>query len=149
MVSAIEKLSESNEELQNLIHLRCSCHVFNLVTKEGLKDPDLEKILAKFKYFCKKIHCSSKRQQELSIKCKLNNEPDIKVVMPIETRWNSELEMCKTALRMQKSITMMSTEICAEFSDNSTEALLISDWVNVDLAIKLFEPFEQSNLRKF
>ena len=69
--------------------------------------------------------------------------------MPIETRWNSELEICKTALRMQKSITMMSTEICAEFSDNSTEALLISDWVRVDLVIKFFEPFEQSNLRKF
>ena len=86
MVAAIEQLKESNVDLRTLIHLRCSCHVLNLASKEGLKDPLLEQMLKKLRFFCKKIHCSSKRQQDFGDKCKLNKEPILNVVLPIEIR---------------------------------------------------------------
>ena len=88
--------------------MRCSCHVFNLSAKEGLADIKLKESLAKLRYFCKKIHSSSKRQQDLNFKCEINKEPQNKVALPIDIRWNSELNMCENALKMKKSLTNIS-----------------------------------------
>ena len=100
MISAIEKLKELNFDLITLINLRCSCHVLNLASKEGLKDLLLEQMLKKLRFFCKKkIHCSSKRKQDLVDKWKLNKEPILNVVFSIEIRWNTDFEICKTALK--------------------------------------------------
>ena len=79
IVSAVEIMNKS-VEFSDIIHMRCSCHVFNLSEKDGLADNELKESLAKLRYFCKKIHASSKRQQDLKYKCEVNKEPQNKVV---------------------------------------------------------------------
>ena len=127
--------------------MRCSCHVFNLSAKDGLNDPVLKDSLAKLRYFCKKIHSSSKRTQDLALKCERFKEPNIKVVLPVDIRWNTDLDMCETAFRMKQSITSLSEIISGDFDGTDVEiwnALTDVDWKNAQLAIDLLEPYHQS-----
>ncbi len=95
---------------------------------------------------------SSKRQQDLKYKCELNKKPQNKVVLPIDIRWNSELNMCETALKMKKSITNISEMIDGETAYEAAHdsenwgSLDENDWKKAQLAIDLLEPYHQSKI---
>ena len=57
-VLGVERLQEMGEELDNLIHVRCICHIINLAVKEGLKEKEIEEYGEKVRYYCKRVHNS-------------------------------------------------------------------------------------------
>ena len=145
MVAGIEKLIDTRFD-DDLIHIRCSAHVLNLAVKEGLSDEFLKESLLKLNYFCKKIHSSSKYQEKMSVQCSAYSEPDLKVKVPVETRWNSDYLMIKTALRIRRSLTFMSSFIINENrKKNEINELNNEDWDKLELVVELLEPFYQGN----
>ena len=53
MVAAMSHLKK-NEPLADLIHIRCSTHIINLVVEAGIAH--LEEYFDKIRYFCKKVN---------------------------------------------------------------------------------------------
>ena len=96
MVGSVELL-RTNDFLKDLVHIRCGSHVINLIVEEVLNEVD--PLIAKIRYFAKKvnlytsyknfgfdklymiqlfkIHCSSKKRQDLTQLCLQNQEPNI------------------------------------------------------------------------
>ncbi len=105
----------------------------------------LKKLVEKIRYFCKKVHSSSKLTGELKAHQAANKEPSISVVMDIEIRWNSTHDMLSVASRIKKSLTAISFEICeATSSFETTCPITTEDWTNCDLIVYLLEPYYQS-----
>ena len=113
IVAGIEVLFTLHDDFKDIIHIRCACHVINLIVKEGLKG-ELNAALLKLRFFIKKIHSASKLRQQLKELCKVNDEQEIQVVMPVENRWNSDLVMIQVATRIEISLTEMSENINQE-----------------------------------
>jgi len=57
---------------------------------------------------CQKVKKSPLMTQTLKAHCMANQEPEIKVQLDIDIRWNSKFEMLKTAIKMKKSLTEVS-----------------------------------------
>jgi hypothetical protein len=163
IVAGIEVLLTLHDDLKDIIHIRCACHVINLAVKEGLKG-ELDAALVKLRFFVKKVHSASKLRQQLKDICKANDEPEIQVVMPVENRWNSDLAMIQVAIRIEISLTEMSENINQELvqtqskkkkSSNSNESVVedealsplsSDDWDDYRLCLNLLEPFNQGNV---
>ena len=159
IVSSIEILVTLHDDLKDIIHIRCACHVINLTVKEGLKG-ELDEALVKLRFFIKKIHSASKLRQQLKEICNENDEPEIQVVMPVETRWNSDLAMIQAAIRIEKSLTEMSESVSHDlvqsqakkkkssnsndsFEEKVIDGLSPDDWDDYKLCLTLLEPFNQ------
>lgn len=132
-----------HDRFENLIHVRCLAHILNISVKSGLKEKEIDEFIEKIRYFCKKIHCSSKLKSELKNQIEINQEPEISVVLDVETRWNSTFSMLSTALSIKKSITNIS-QVLKNENNCIFEELNEKDWANGSLIIKLLEPFYQS-----
>ena len=52
MIAAMHQIKQ-NEPLFDLIHVRCSTHVINLVVEAGITH--LEEYFEKIRYYCKKV----------------------------------------------------------------------------------------------
>jgi hypothetical protein len=99
-------------------------------------------------------------RQQLKEICNENDEPEIQVVMPVETRWNSDLAMIQAAIRIEKSLTEMSESISLElvqsqakkkkssnsndsFEEKVMDGLNSDDWDDYKLCLTLLEPLNQ------
>ncbi len=66
-------------------------------------------------------------KQYLSDQTLLSKEPNIKVELDISVRWNSTHDMLSTAVRLQRSLTALSTYLVNE-NDSTENALTEIDW---------------------
>lgn len=139
MVCFGEMFCDVNE---NRIHVRCATHILHLVVRAGLDNFSLLNLFEKIRYFCKKVHNSSRLSQYLDSQEQSNSEPTIKVVLDVKTRWNSTHEMLKTAIRIKKSLTAASVQIVSEGNANFC-ALDENDWIMAQKVCFLLEPFNQ------
>ncbi|KAG5557536.1 hypothetical protein RHGRI_007693 [Rhododendron griersonianum] len=75
-------------------HVRCVCHIINLVVQDGLKPigPQIEKIRDAILY----IATSLARQQEFEGLCVSYNVKPKKIKTDVKTRWNSTFLMLKS-----------------------------------------------------
>jgi hypothetical protein len=73
--------------------MRCAAHIINLIVKAGLQNGEIDKSFEKLRYYCKRIHSSSKLNECLKFQCDANNIDQMKVSMDIDIRWNSTYEM--------------------------------------------------------
>ena len=56
------------------------------------------------------VHCSSKNRQFLSVPTIQNLEPDIVLGMDLPQRWNSKYDLLNSALKIKKSLTILSEQ---------------------------------------
>ncbi|KAG5531327.1 hypothetical protein RHGRI_026069 [Rhododendron griersonianum] len=85
-----------------LFHMRCVCHIINLVVQDGLKTISLE--LSKIKDAIHFITTSPSRQQEFDAFCaSLSLKPKV-FNTDIRTRWNSTYIMLKSCKNYYKAI---------------------------------------------
>lgn len=133
------------EKNNDIIHIRCAAHILNLVVQEAFDHECSNISIEKIRYFCKKIHSSSKLVQYLHSQTVSNGEPSLKVVVDVKTRWNSTHDMLKTAARMKKSISGTSNYIVQE-KDSAFEAIDEADWILAQSLTEMLEPFYQGKL---
>lgn len=144
MTAAIE-LFEKNREIK-IIHVRCAAHIIHLIVQVGLESQELRESFEKIRYFCKKIHSSSKLTEYLSTQISIFKEKQISVVLDIDTRWNSTHDMLNRALELKNSITAVSSYL---FRTNETEYSIINeeDWKKAETICEFLEPFNQGNIK--
>ena len=145
MISAIAQLNcyEAIGQLK-VSHLRCSTHIINIGVHAGLDEINIKGPINKIRFFCKKIHCSTKNAQFLEIQTQHFKEPTLCIVMDVEIRWNSTHDMLKTAYKMKKSISAFSLYFINESNVVYEEtAISENDWSIVQNVINLLEPFYQ------
>lgn len=146
IVNAVQLLSFHND-LNGLIHWRCVAHILKLIVKEGLKEDKINPLIRKVRFYCKKVHCSSKNKEQLRQQQASYKEPAISVVMDIAIRWNSTYDMLTTAIKMKRSLTFLSNMYKESYLTN--EPLNECDWELSSLIVRLLEPFKQSKSFKY
>jgi hypothetical protein len=87
-----------------LLHVRCACHILNLVVQDGLKhiEPQLQKIRAAVLY----ISTSGARQQDFNKVCASRHQLKPKMIKAdVPHRWNSTYLMLKSCTKHCDAIT--------------------------------------------
>ena len=141
MTKALSEINDSDADFY-IKPIRCACHIINLIVQVAFDEDTLENANKKIRYYCKRVHGSSVLKQYLSGQKLLSKEPNIKVELDISVRWNSTHDMLRTALRLQRSLTALSTYLVNE--KNSTENVLTEiDWEVAKSTLFLLEPFNQ------
>lgn len=140
IVNAIALLNSNRTN--KIIHVRCSGHIINLIVKFGFECNEIDRLIAKVRYYCKRVHASSKLIEFLSTQCNLFKEPDIKVILDCDIRWNSTHNMLKNSLRLKRSLTSLSQTLNDEV-DSDYDTIYESDWKLVNAVVEFLEPFNQ------
>jgi hypothetical protein len=140
MVAGIKHL-KLTPKLEKLIHVRCAAHIINLAVQMGLKVEEISKLIKKLRYVCNKCHCGAAIAQQLKRSQSHHKEPEIKVVMDVETRWNSTYDMISQALRIPKSLTDILDSTQSKKSEY--ENFEKTDWDNYNDINLFLEPFNQ------
>lgn len=91
------------------LHLRCSCHILNLIVKDGLKE--LESSIKAIRNSVNFIHSSPLRLnkfREFAVLAKFSNMST--VPMDVKTRWNATYKMLELALKYRRVFDRMAEE---------------------------------------
>ncbi|CAL9014286.1 unnamed protein product [Prunus brigantina] len=104
---AVEYMAQSLKAMNTLIldgkylHLRCACHILNLIVKDGLKE--LSASIEGIRNCVKFIHSSSARLdkfREFAIACRMDKMEN--VPMDVPTRWNATYKMLEGAFKYKQ-----------------------------------------------
>ena len=129
----------------NIKHQRCAAHIINLIVKAGLENGDITKSVEKLRYFCKRIHASSKLNETLAVQCNIYKIEKRKVVLDIDIRWNSTYDMIKTGIHLKNPINTISNNLVEE-RDSACESLNKKDWDTAVIVCDLLEPFNEGKI---
>lgn len=144
MILGINLLKECDADLEDVLHIRCATHILNLVVEAGLEQDQLKTSISKIRYYCKRVHASVKLTEYLETQTNIFKEPSIKVVLDVETRWNSTHDMIKTSLRIFKSLKSISVHL-KQMSDSMFDIIDDNDYENAVIVSDFLEPFYQGN----
>jgi hypothetical protein len=127
----------------NVIHIRCGAHIINIIVTAGITHKSFKPTLAKLHKLNMKIHGSDSLLTYLSNQTKINGESDLKPIIPVPTRWNSEHDSMGRAFELKKSFDATATYLIKEKKASDIEMLTEEEWNNVESIIKMLEPFKQ------
>ncbi|CAM8979771.1 unnamed protein product [Rhodiola kirilowii] len=112
VVAHMKKKLERQENLilsGEYLHLRCTCHILNLIVKDGLGE--LEKAIEGIRNCVKYIHSSSARLDAFRNVAILENmESMSNIPMDVPTRWNSTYKMLEGAFKYKVVFSRMNDE---------------------------------------
>ncbi len=143
MICAMSIFSVDNP---TIVHIRCACHVINLIVQSALKEGEITNSIEKLRYFCKKIHSSSKLKEQLMQQTKLFDEKQVTVILDVETRWNSTHAMISRALDLKKTLTSLSS-ILVNNKESDFDGINEDDWKIAEKIILFLEPFNQGKFK--
>jgi len=75
-----------------------------------------------------------------------NKEPNIVPGMDVAHRWNSTYDLLTSALRVTKSLTILSESIVRDKKNDRFSSIEQKDWDEVLLIKTFLEPFKQGKL---
>lgn len=116
-----------------LLHVRCCCHILNLIVQDGLEvvKPFIERIKQSFIY----IFSSTSRYQEFRQACKTAGLRSRKIPTDVRHRWNSTYLMIEAALPYKNVI---STYLLQK---NYDDEISLEDWACLEMIRDLFKVF--------
>lgn len=87
------------------IHLRCCDHALNNSLKAATDKTDaIKAIIVKCKRLAQRLHQSSQYWKALKIACLAEQVQKMKIVQPVETRWNSISMMVTSIVKMERPL---------------------------------------------
>ena len=138
MVAVMNKLitfMKNNYQI-DIYHIRCAAHILNLIVGILYNSVLMKNSILAVRNAIKDVRGSSKLEYKLKQYAHVNEEPDIKLILDCEIRWNSTFDMLQVALKLRKSLTELASN---EISMDSIED---DDWKNVGIVVELLEPFK-------
>ncbi|XP_051985669.1 zinc finger BED domain-containing protein 4-like [Xyrauchen texanus] len=121
-------MCQETADLRKFQWMAYQAHTLYLIIKDAMKHPSVEGAISKTRrlvyYMCK----SSVSNEGLILKCGKT------LIRDCSTRWNSSYEIIKRLLEIK-------TELNEVLEKLSIYALLNSDWVKLEVLLKLLEPF--------
>ncbi|PRQ47720.1 putative transcription factor/ chromatin remodeling BED-type(Zn) family [Rosa chinensis] len=139
----------------DFLHLRCACHIINLIVKDGIKE--LENGIDAIWHCVKFIRSSSSRLdkfREFSVLEHLNKNAN--VPLDVITRWNSTYLMLDAALKYEKVFGRMADEDAQfqhYFEEKDTKGrkrtgpLVEEDWRNAQAFVHFLKKFYEATLK--
>ncbi|XP_042426241.1 zinc finger BED domain-containing protein RICESLEEPER 2-like [Zingiber officinale] len=91
------------------LHLRCACHIINLIVKDGLKELNVSiKAIRNAVVFIHSSLSRSNKFREFAILAKFSSTST--VPMDVKTRWNATYKILKVALKYRRVFERMTEE---------------------------------------
>ena len=94
----------AGKEFETDLHVTCFAHTLNLACGRALKIGSVAKLLAKMRNVVAFFHRSCQATKLLSEKQKLLKLPEHKLIIDVQTRWNSALDMTSRFLEQQPAV---------------------------------------------
>ena len=153
---AIDKLRKKLKEKKgtllldgDLLHMRCVCHITNLIVSDGLKEisPSLASIRNAVRY----VRSSPARFKRFK-ECVAEEGIESKALLCLDvpTRWNSTYLMLEAALKYQKVFEKMEDDLYyrSHFDDSKIEGPPVdSDWENAKTFVLFLKTFYDLTLK--
>ncbi|XP_076052180.1 E3 SUMO-protein ligase ZBED1-like isoform X2 [Oratosquilla oratoria] len=125
-------------EAMNVKHLPCFAHSLNLVVQNALKNAnDVKKVQEKVKAIVSFFHNSVKASDKLCAQQVQQGGERKKLIMDVETRWNSTFYMFERFQEQQEAVTLT---LCVLGRNNM--CLSSDDLECLSKAIRVLEPFD-------
>ena len=118
----------------NCNHFKCVAHILNLAAKIALKDFD--KYIQKLRNIILSIRRSSSLTQKLQLSCDVCSVKNLKLVLDVETRWNSTFEMIKRALELKNPL----LHVCS--SHDTLESMNDTEWSIISMIAEILKPLK-------
>ena len=124
--------------LADIFHVRCACHIYNLIVKYGLYF--FEPIIEKVRHAVGFIQGNNRkaRLKEFKRKCEENNLRPRLMPEEIETRWNSTYDFLKTCNIYKAPITTTFNQYAYKFPEVMLQE---SDWDKINDVVIFLEKF--------
>ena len=105
-IKAVEYLIRSLNPIMDgvVFHQKCACHILNLTVKSGLKTPEVDRLIKKFKESLTFIYSNNIRKQQFHSLCQRLNLSKLSVPWDVDTRWNSTYRMLARCLNYRDAI---------------------------------------------
>ena len=140
MVSFVNKLNEfmcTNYKI-DIHHVRCAAHILNLVASVLYNSSEMKYSISAIRNAIKSVRGSSKLEHKLQQHSQLNGEPERKLILDCEIRWNSTFDMLQVALKLKKSLTGLAS------NEPSIDEISGDDRINVKIIVSLLQPFKHA-----
>ena len=111
----------AGKEFETDLHVTCFAHTLNLACGRALKIGSVAKLLSKMRSIVAFFHRSCPASKMLTAKQKLLKLPEHKLIIDVQTRWNSALDMTTRFLEQQPAVyaTLTSKEITGKVNITS------------------------------
>lgn len=96
-------------------------------------------LISKLRTVCKKIRGSEQLRNQFELLCAPANITYVKPILDVKTRWDSTLDMIRTAFRLKPALTLL-------YETNTTVknlAISVVEWEVLEKLMKFLRPFKQ------
>lgn len=140
----IELYGEKTGFDHDMLHFRCFAHVLNLAVQAALSE--LKDAISVLRNGVRAIRISPLKLERLEKLCGLEADTKfVKPVLDVPTRWNSTYDMLCRALRLQKPLQIMFTELQrSKKRDDDSYCLEASDWDNFLQMAEFLKKFKEA-----
>ena len=106
-------------------HIKCFAHTINLAAQRGTGVPQVARLLGRIRRIAAFFHSSSAAAAILKAKQQLLQLPQHRLVIDVQTRWNSSFDMVARNLEQQAAV--ISTLMTKEVRKNVKDLVTLSD----------------------
>ena len=130
--------------------LSCMGHNINLAVKAALSVPEVSKLVARGRKVVQYFHKSSSAYQSLFDKQKILLPASLhghKLIIDVDTRWNSTLEMLQRLLEQTAAIhAVLADPVFIGKAHDLRYLYTTEDQVNVENVVEFLQPFKEATL---
>jgi hypothetical protein len=137
-----ENVQNSIKEI-NLKNFGCFAHTLNLIAKNAIPLPEVDRLISKLKTIVNHFKRSTTATEKLNkYQVQVVVAKPKKLLIDVPTRWNSTFYMCERALLLREAVTT-TLALLESSSSSSLEPISADDWKLCEDLCTVFKPLEE------